>query len=169
MKPRKRAEGAAVDGMKHGDTSSAARVDHDPMRQTSVCEEGSIEPPAFPIYRDDALVDEGTEVPKPCISSGEMRTSTPAGSLLLTGTASTTTGAIFLLPPFSWSLDGKTKKLNTTTVIQTYATYSSFRLRNVVETKLRQTLVFDPGGYLGRLRGCPFLGGRRALLRGMFV
>ena len=33
--------------------------------------------------------------------------------------------------------------------------------------KVRQTLVFDSsGGCSNRLRGCPFLGGRRALLRG---
>ena len=38
-----------------------------------------------------------------------------------------------------------------------------------MQTKLRQKLVFDPGGCSGRLRGCPFLGGRLALLRGGFV
>ena len=29
--------------------------------------------------------------------------------------------------------------------------------------------MFDPGGCSGRLRGCPFLAGQRALLRGGFV
>ena len=43
------------------------------------------------------------------------------------------------------------------------------RWRNVLETKSRQTLVFDPGGCTGRLRACPFLGGRHALLCGRFV
>ena len=34
----------------------------------------------------------------------------------------------------------------------------------VYTNKLRQTLVFDPGGSKGRLRACPFLGTWRALL-----
>ena len=45
---RKRTEGAAADGVKHGDTASA-RVDHDPVRQTSFDDKDSIEPPALPI------------------------------------------------------------------------------------------------------------------------
>ena len=35
-----------------------------------------------------------------------------------------------------------------------------------VETKSRQTIVFDPGGCRGRLRACPFLGGWRTSLCG---
>ena len=35
--------------------------------------------------------------------------------------------------------------------------------RKVIQTKSRQALVFDPGGCTGRLRSCPFLGGRHAL------
>ena len=43
---------------------------------------------------------------------------------------------------------------------------SSLWHRNVKETILRHTLVVDPGGCSGRLRGCFFLGERRVLLRG---
>ena len=43
---------------------------------------------------------------------------------------------------------------------------SSLWHRNVKETILRQTLVFDPGGCSGRLHGCLFLGERRAFFRG---
>ena len=38
--------------------------------------------------------------------------------------------------------------------------------RKAIETKIKQNLVFDPSGYLGRLRGCLFLGVRHALLHG---
>ena len=72
-KIRKRTEGAAADRAKHGDTSSA-RVDHEPMRRASFGEEDSTEPPALPICKDDALVGEGFEAPKPCLSPGKMRT-----------------------------------------------------------------------------------------------
>lgn len=38
--------------------------------------------------------------------------------------------------------------------------------RKVIETKIRQTLLFDFGGCSGHLCGCLILGGRRELLRG---
>ena len=104
-KTRKRMEGAVADRAKHGDTSSA-RVDHDPMRLTSF-DDNSVEPPAFPVCRDDAPVNEGAQVRKPCLSPGEMRTTTTAGGLLLTHTASTTMRDIFPLPPRPRSLGGK--------------------------------------------------------------
>ena len=65
-KTRKRTEDATVDPAKHVDNSSSARVDHDPLRLTSFGDE-STEPPALPC-RDDTLIDEGTEAPKPCLS-----------------------------------------------------------------------------------------------------
>ena len=67
-----------------GDISSD-RV-HDPMRLTSFGDQHYTEPPALPC-RDDALVNQGHEVAKPCFSPVEMRKSTSAGSLLLAGTA----------------------------------------------------------------------------------
>ena len=125
MKTCKRTEGTAADVVKHGGTSSA-RVDHDPMRQTSFGEENSTEPPAFPICRDDALVDEGAKAPKLCLLPGEMHTSTPVNGSLLAGTTSTTIRDIFPPPPLFWSFGKMTKKFSTTTAIQTYATYSKF-------------------------------------------
>ena len=65
-KTRKRTEDAAVDRAKYVDNSSSARVDHDPLRLTTFGDE-STEPPALPC-RDDTLIDEGTEAPKPCLS-----------------------------------------------------------------------------------------------------
>ena len=108
MKTRKRKEGAAVDGVKHGDTVSA-RVDHNPMRQTSCDNEHCTEPSALTICRDNALVDEGAEAPKPRLSPREMFTSTSVGRFLLAGTASTTMRTILFPPPLSWSLGEKTK------------------------------------------------------------
>ena len=85
---------------------------------------------------------------------------TPAGGLLLAGTASTVIGTIFsrLLP--SWTLDKeareRTSRTNNNHLAPPY-------WRKAIQTKLRQTLVFDPGGCTGRLRSCQFLGERRAL------
>ena len=60
-------------------TSSSVRVDGGP---TSLTIFGMIaEPLALP-YRDDALVDKGTEAPKPCLAPVKMRTPTAAGGLL---------------------------------------------------------------------------------------
>ena len=43
-------------------------------------------------------------------------------------------------------------------------------LAGVIETKSRQTLVFDPGGSAGRLRACPCIGTWSSLLYGeLFV
>ena len=66
---------------------SADRV-HDPMCLTSFGDQDYTEPPAL-ACRDDALVNQGHEVAKPCLSPVEMRKSTPAGSLLHAGAAST--------------------------------------------------------------------------------
>ena len=88
-------EGAAADRVKHGDSSSSARVDHDPMRLASF-DDDSTEPLAFSmIYRDEAPVDEGAEAPKPCLSPGEMNTTTTAGGSPATGTAPEMMRAIY--------------------------------------------------------------------------
>ena len=48
--------------------------------------------------------------------------------------------------------------------------YSSFWKMKVLQTKLMQTLMFDPGGFKVRLRACPFLKTWRALVYGeLFV
>ena len=95
-----------------------------------------------------------------------------AGGLLLAGTTSTARRITFdqlslwLCP---------TEDINLRTSIQYASYYSIFsRINNqqapfwprVIETKSGQNLVFDPGGFTGRLRACPFLGMRRALLSG---
>ena len=63
-KARRRTKDAAADRSKHGDKSSSARVDHDPMRLTSFGGD-STEPPDPEKSIGDAMVDEGTEAPKP--------------------------------------------------------------------------------------------------------
>ena len=113
-KASKRTGGAAAEDEKNGGISSA-RAEDGPTSLTSF---GMIaEPPALPISRDDALVDKGTEAPKPCLSP--VRTPTA-------GAASTAMKTIFPLPRL-WSFC-PTKDMNfiTTASIQTYATYSSF-------------------------------------------
>ena len=80
-KTRKRTENAAAHRAKHGNRSSSARVDHDLMRLTSLADD-STEPPAPEKSIGNTLVDEGAEVPKPCLSPVEMRTPTAAGGLI---------------------------------------------------------------------------------------
>ena len=57
-------EDAAADRAKHGDRSSSAQINHDPMRLISFGDY-STEPPAPEKPIGEALVDEGTEAPKP--------------------------------------------------------------------------------------------------------
>ena len=106
-KTRKRTENAAADQAKHGDSSSAKRVDAGLTSSTSF---GMIpEPPTLP-RRDDALVDKGAEAPKPCISPVKMRTLTAAGGLLPACTASTAMMTIFSRALPSWTLGEETKE-----------------------------------------------------------
>ena len=76
-----------------GDNCSA-QVDIDPIRLTSFGDD-STGPPALPCSRDDALVDEGAEMPKHCLSSVETRTLTAVSCFLLAGTASRPMRTIF--------------------------------------------------------------------------
>ena len=78
----KRAEDAAGDQTKNGDSCSAKRVDAGLASSTSFGM--TAEPPALP-RKDDVLVDKGAEVPKPCLSPVKMRTLTAAGGLLPAG------------------------------------------------------------------------------------
>ena len=98
-KTHKRTEDAAADRAKHGDKSSSARVDPDPMCLTSFGDD-STEPPALPCM-DDAMIDKGAEAPKPRLSPVEMHTLTAAGGLLPTGTASTARRTVFPRSLFS--------------------------------------------------------------------
>ena len=147
-KTRKRTEDVMADQAKHGDNFCAKRVDAGPpMRLTSG--DDFAEPPALSC-RDDAMVDKGAPAPKPCLSPVDMRTLTATGGLLLAGTASTATMAIFHQLPL-WFCP--TEDMNSRTSIQYVTTYySSFW--KVLKTKARQTLMFDPGDCTDHLRVC---------------
>ena len=124
------------------------------------------EPSALPRW-DDVLVDKGAAAPKPCLSPVEMRTLTAAGDLLPAGKASAATRIIYYQPRLWYC---PTKEINSGISNQYATDYSSFWKLKVLQTKSRQTLVFDPGDSTGRLRSCPFLGTWRALLCGeLFV
>ena len=69
---------------------------------------------------------------------------------------------IFPRPLFSWSL-GQIKKQTSRISYKLALSW-----RRVLQTKSRQTLVFDPGGSTGRLRTCPFSGTWRELPFGEF-
>ena len=163
-KSRKRMEGtAAAYQTKHniGDSSSA-QVDPGPTSSTSFGMKA--EPPVLP-RRDGVLVDKGAAAPKPCLSPAEMRTLTTAGDLLLAGKASIATRIIFY-ESYIWFC--QTEDINSRTTVQYAMDYNSFWKMEVLETKSRQTVVFDHGGYTGRLCTCLFLGTWRTLLCGEF-
>ena len=158
-----------------GDNSSA-EVDPDPICLASFGEDKT-GPPVHPCTRDDALVDNGAAAPKPCLSPVEMRTLTVDGGLFPAGKASTATRITYYQPRLRFC---PTEETNSETASIQYASYySNFsRINNqlplfwrkYVETKSRQTLVFNLGGSTGRLRTCPFLGTWSALLCGeLFV
>ena len=106
-KTRKRAEDAAADQAKHGDSCSARRVDAGPTRSTSFGI--AVKPLALP-RRDDVLVNKEAEAPKPHFSPVEMRMlPSAAGGQIPASIASTAMRTISPQPLFSWSL-GETKK-----------------------------------------------------------
>ena len=113
-----------------------------------------------------------TALPRPNHVSHPWRCATAAGGLLPTDEASTATRITFNQPPLRfYSTDETDSKTNLRTRI-VYVSYdSSFLLaahscRRVIETKSGGNRIFDPGGFQGRLRDCPFLGSWRALLYG---
>ena len=149
-KPRERTEGSAVQAM-HGDSCSAIRVDRDPVCSTSFGGD-STEPPALPCSEDDALVGKGAAVPKSCLPPLEMRTTSAAGGLLPTGKTSTATKTTFDHPILWFCL---TEETNLGTSTQSASYDSSFwrnnllaapSYRKVIETKLGQHRIFNPGG-----------------------
>ena len=121
--------------------------------------------------RDDVLVGNGAAALKSCLSPLEMRSLTAAGGLLPADKASTTTRITLYQPCLRFC---PTKETISERMSTQYALYynSSFcwnqlpapSWRRVIQTKSRETLVFDPGGSKGRLRACQFLGTRRAPL-----
>ena len=163
-KTRKCAEGGEDDQAKHGDSCSAKKLDAGPTKSTSFGM--TAEQPTLP-RRNDVWVDKGVAAPKPCLSPAEMHTLTVAGGLLPTGTASTAMRIILPPPLFSWSLGEETKKKRISRINNQLATPC---WRRVIQTKSRQTPVFDLSGCTCHLRACPFWGSRRALLcGGVFV
>ena len=153
-----RMEDAVAVQAEHANRCSANQVYPDPMCLTSFGDD-STEPPALPCTRDGALIDNGAAAPKSCLSPVEMRTPTAAGGLR-PGTASTAMMTIFPQPIFSWNF-GETKK---------YTSRINYNLgpswRRVIQTKSRQTLMFNPGGFTSSFCACPFLRTWRALLFG---
>ena len=171
-KTRERTEGAAtaVQAKHAGDSFSAKRVQAGPFSSTSVGVKA--EPPALPC-RDDVLVDSGAAASKSCLSPLEMRTPTVTGGSFPAGTASTATRTTFDQPPFRFFSAEETNSKKTSIQYAWY--YSSFwrnyliavpSCRRVIETKTGQNLIFNPGGFTGRLRACPFVRMWRALLCG---
>ena len=166
-KTRERTEGAAkaVQAM-HGDRFSARRVQDGPKSSTT--SEVKTKLPALPC-RDDVLVENGAAAPKSFFSSLEMRTPTAAGSSFPTGKTSTATRTTFDQPTL-WFCLTEVTNLRTSTLYVSH--YSNFYLRaapscrRVIETKSGQNMMFDPGGFTGRLRACPFLGMWRTFLCG---
>ena len=138
------------------------------MRLTSFGDKDYTEPPALPC-RDDALVNQGHKVVKPCLSPMEIRKSTSAGSLLDAGATSITKTQATNFPQqlFPWSFRETSEEKNICTR-QTFAKYNRSWHPKVMETKSRQNMVFDPGGLSGCLCGCPFWeGGARCIVGGL--
>ena len=103
----------------------------------------------------------------------KMRSPTAAGGLLPTFEASIATMTTYNQPPLRLYSTGETnsKKTNLRTPILSVSYDSSFlpaalSCRRVIETQSGQNRTFDPGGFQGRPRTCPFLGTWPALLCG---
>ena len=111
MKTHERMESTAADDERYGDISSA-RVDDDRIRLTSFGDEKFTKrSSAAEKGIGDALVDEGAEAPKPCLSPVEMRMLIPAaGGLLPTDSAFAQLRTIFHSQSLPWSFCEKTKK-----------------------------------------------------------
>ena len=159
-KTHKRTEDATIAQVVNEDSSSARKVDIGPTTSTSF---GMItESPAL-LCRDDALVGKGAEALRPCLSPVEIHTLPAAGGLLPADTVSTAIRTIVSRSLPSWTLGEETKERTSQTGRNQLAPPCC---RRIIQTKSKQTPVFDPGGSTGRPRACPFLGGRRALLCG---
>ena len=172
---RERTEGAAtaVQAMR-GDCFSARRVEPGPTTN-STSFGVKAEPPALPC-RDDSVVECGSAASELCFPSMEMRSSTAAGGLVPTGDTYKASEATLNEPPLGFCLTEETdlKAENSWASVPSasYDSSSVFLERNlsatpycrrVVDTKSGQNRTFDPGGFQGYLRACPFLGSWRVL------
>ena len=165
-KTRESTEDFTQDG-RLGDISSD-RV-HDPMRLTSFGDKHHTEPPALPC-RDYALVNQGYEVTKTCLSPVKIRKSISAGSLLDAAATLITKTQGTNFPPqlLPWNFRETSEEKNISMTRQTFAKYNRSWHPKVVETKSRQNVVFDPGGLSGCLCGCPFWeGDARCIVGGL--
>ena len=140
----------AVQAM-HGDSCSATRVDPDPMCSTNFGNDCT-GPPAPPCSGENALVDNGDASPKLCLPLLEMRSPTAAGGLLPTGEASIAKRTTYNQSPLRlYAIEDADSKTNLRTRIL-YVSYDSSFLpatsscRRVIETKLGENRMFDPGG-----------------------
>ena len=120
---------------------------------------------------DDALVDNDAEAPNMRLSPVEMHLSTPGGGLLYAGSVSTfkTQGVVHNI-----FLGASEKRSRGGIFVRQRARYSTCKtysgLPKVTETKSRQSLLFDPGGWSGRLCSCPFWeGGARCFVGGLIL
>ena len=116
--------------------------------------------PALPC-RDGVFVDKGVEAPDPCLSPVEMRTLKPPVAYF---PPVQPPQEDHLSPAPSLVLPNRRDELSDIDPIR--HVLQQFLKIKILETKTRQTLVFDPDGSTGRLHACPFLGGWRALLCG---
>ena len=168
-KTRERTKGAvtAIQAMR-ADCFSARRVEPGPTTN-STSFGVKAEPPALPC-RDDVVVESGPAASESCLPSMEMPSSTAAGGLVPTGEASkaseTTSNEPLLrfyeTEEMNPEGDSKMEDSWTVTPSASYDSSNFWRLfaapycYRVVETKLRQSRTFDPGGSRGHLRACPF-------------
>ena len=123
-------------------------------------DDDSSRPPALPSSSDDAFVDNGAVASKPCFSLAERRPGTAADGLLPADTASTATRTVFSWSLLSLTFDEEAKKRTSRTNNNQIAPPY---WKKIIQMKSSQTLVFDPGGCIGRICSCPILGGWHAL------
>ena len=110
MKNRKHTEDAAADRAKNGDIPFT-RVDVGPTSLNSFGMIAELLLMAPKKCIGDAVVNKGTEAPKPHLLPVEVRMlSSAAGGLTPAGTTFISTRVIFPPPPPFWSLGEKTKK-----------------------------------------------------------
>ena len=151
----------------HGDSCTAQKVQDRPNTSTSFGVKA--EPPDLPCM-EDVLVENGAAPHKSCLPSLEMRTTTAAGGLLLTGKTSTATETTFneSLLQFYSTEEANCKKTSTPYLSYNSSVWNLLAASSCrrVETKSGENRTFDPGGSQGRLRACLFLGSWRALLCG---
>ena len=139
-KTRKRTEGAAATVQaKHGDSCFAKRVQADPMGLTSFGDDFTGHP-ALPCARNHALADKGAAAPRSCPSPADAHMLTAAGGFLPAGTP-TAMRTVFCRPFPSSTLGEETmEKISRKKNNQPAPPCRT----KAIQTKSRQTLMFDP-------------------------